>query len=50
MTVPDCEYEDEMKDYQLQIWRSDFYPVASQLLQRIESHQSNFVPLDHHPT
>ncbi|KAK2154942.1 hypothetical protein LSH36_253g04000 [Paralvinella palmiformis] len=28
------------------VWETEFYPVATQLLSRIEEHQSNFVPLD----
>jgi len=35
----------EMKDYYLTTWQSDFCPVASDLLNRIEVNQSQFEPL-----
>ena len=37
----------ELRDYNLEMWRTEFCPVASSLLHRIESHQSRFEPLEH---
>jgi len=39
------ETDEDMKNYYLDTW-SDFCPIAEQLLQRIESFQSNFEPLE----
>ena len=36
----------EMNDYTLHVWRTDFRPVAKQLLERIDAHQSDFETLD----
>ncbi|KAK3593875.1 hypothetical protein CHS0354_011480 [Potamilus streckersoni] len=38
--------EDEYQQWILESWESQFSPVAEQLLQRIDSHQSKFEPLD----
>ena len=35
----------DMKDYYLTTWQSEFCPVASDLLNRIEVNQSQFEPL-----
>ncbi|KAI0232595.1 Armadillo repeat-containing protein 2 [Lamellibrachia satsuma] len=40
----DCD--SAMKQYLHEVWQSDFVPVATQLLNRIESHQSNFEILE----
>lgn len=41
------EFDEEMRDYIHDVWESDFCPVATQLLHRIEAHMSNFEPLEH---
>ncbi|PVD28492.1 hypothetical protein C0Q70_11080 [Pomacea canaliculata] len=38
--------EDEVKAYIHEIWETDFCPVASQLLRRIELHQCDLEPLE----
>jgi len=38
----------DMKDYYLTTWQSDFCPVASDLLSRIELNQSQLEPLQQH--
>ncbi|KAL3882503.1 hypothetical protein ACJMK2_028840 [Sinanodonta woodiana] len=38
--------EDEYQQWIMESWESQFCPVAEQLLQRIDSHQSKFEPLD----
>lgn len=40
------EADDEMTDYFEETWTEQFCPVAEQLLQRIETHQSDLEPLD----
>ena len=35
-----------MHEYTLSVWHSEFCPVAKQLLERIESHQSDFETLE----
>ncbi|KAJ8315287.1 hypothetical protein KUTeg_007437 [Tegillarca granosa] len=40
------EADEEMKMYILDQWSEEFCPVAGNLLQRLESFQSNFEPLD----
>ena len=39
----------EMKDYYLATWQTEFCPVASDLLNRIEANQSQLEPLQQHP-
>ena len=39
------EMDEEFQDYVMDSWETQFCPVAEQLLQRLESHQSNFEPL-----
>ncbi|XP_033741539.1 armadillo repeat-containing protein 2-like isoform X2 [Pecten maximus] len=41
----DEETDEEMKKYYYETWR-EFYPVAEQLLHRLETHQSDFEPLE----
>ena len=43
--LQDTEDTEEMRDFIYEAW-SEFNEVASQLLQRIEKHQSEFEPLD----
>ena len=40
------DYDEEMLDFIRETWEVDFCPVANQLLHRIESHTSNFEPLE----
>ena len=40
------DYDEEMRDLIRDLWETDFCPVATQLLNRIEAHQSNFEPLE----
>jgi len=47
--LDDADVDDEMKDYVRSTWESDFCPVASDLLTRIETHQSQFEPLKRRP-
>ena len=35
----------EMKDYYLATWKSEFCPIASELLSRVEVNQSQLEPL-----
>ncbi|CAH1799821.1 unnamed protein product [Owenia fusiformis] len=39
------EFDEEMREFFHENWETDFCPVASQLLNRIEEHQSDFEPL-----
>jgi len=38
----------DMKDYYLATWQSEFCPVASDLLNRVEVNQSQLEPLQQH--
>ena len=40
------EYDEAMRDYIQEVWETEFCPVASQLLQRIESNSSQLEPLE----
>ena len=44
--VESDEGDADMHEYTLSVWRSEFCPVAKQLLERIESHQSDFETLE----
>lgn len=43
------EMEEEVRCIVHDMWKADFCPVASQLLHRIDSHQSKFEPLEPPP-
>ena len=43
------EYDEEMREYTHRMWQEEFCPVATQLQERLESHQSPLEPL-HHPS
>ncbi|KAK7108771.1 armadillo repeat-containing protein 2-like isoform X1 [Littorina saxatilis] len=45
-TCLDAEEEAEMQEYIQETWENEFCPVATQLLRRIESHQSELEPLE----
>ena len=45
----DCDDDADMREFALQVWRDDFRPVASQLLDRVEAHQSDFETLEPPP-
>ena len=38
--------EEEMQAYIQETWENEFCPVATQLLRRIEAHQSELEPLE----
>lgn len=38
--------EEEMQAYIKETWENEFCPVATQLLRRIEAHQSELEPLE----
>jgi len=40
------DYDETMQDYIAEAWEDQFCPVASSLLHRIESHSSQFEPLE----
>ena len=42
----DCDDDSSMREFALQVWRDDFRPVAKQLLDRVEAHQSDFETLE----
>ena len=39
------QLEPELQEYVCDVWEAQFCPVADQLLQRIETHNSDFEPL-----
>lgn len=41
----DADVDQEIKEYIRETWQSEFFHVASDLLTRIESHQSQLEPL-----
>ena len=41
------DFDEEMRDFIHEMWKSEFLPVASQLLQRLETYLSDFEPLEH---
>ena len=40
------EFDEEMRDFIHDVWETDFCPVATQLLNRVEAHMSHMEPLD----
>lgn len=47
--LDDADVDEEMRDFVRATWESEFCPVASDLLARIESHQSQLEPLKRRP-
>lgn len=39
------ELDEEMREYFQDAWKTEFCPVASDLLRRIEEHQSHLEPI-----
>jgi hypothetical protein len=39
------QMDEDLQEYIMDCWETQFCPVAEQLLNRIESHNSNFEPL-----
>lgn len=40
-----CQMDEEFQGFIMDTWENQFYPVAEQLLQRVEAHNSNFESL-----
>ncbi|CAH1229269.1 ARMC2 [Branchiostoma lanceolatum] len=47
MSVPEAsDWDREMKEYMQSVWRERFCPVATQLLDRVDSHHTDLEPLE----
>ncbi|XP_022081750.1 armadillo repeat-containing protein 2-like isoform X2 [Acanthaster planci] len=48
-TPEDIEWDAETREFMRSYWRTEFCPVASQLLDRVEKHQADLVPIGEAP-
>lgn len=47
MEIPDdVTWDEETQEFMRSYWRSEFCPVASQLLSRVEGCQGDLIPID----
>ncbi len=44
-TPENADWDEETQDFMRSYWKSEFCPVASQLLQRVERCQSALIPI-----